>query len=196
MRNIRLYIYIAFMVVLLSCSKEPLLQDGSGDCVSFYVNDKNFADEGTKAIVEDTETLFSLGLSLRVCDLAGINSGATGNNLIKDKEVKYNQDYKLWRSDLTWNTSRSYEFYGYILSPHRQIQATCHLRIAVKSFRLDGQGSCRYIRLQHDLHIVGLRHVQIIDTATQKSDCRQDHIYVFIKHLHTQSYLGRKVPSI
>ena len=43
-----------------------------------------------------------------------------------------------------------------IPSPHRQIQATCHLRITIKSFRLDGQCGGRNIRLQNDLHIAGM----------------------------------------
>ena len=52
MRNIRLYIYIAFMAVLLSCDKESLQQEGAGDFVSFYVSDKNFADEVVAKIKE------------------------------------------------------------------------------------------------------------------------------------------------
>ena len=83
-----------------------------------------------------------------------------------------------------------------IPSPHRQIQTTCHLRITIKSFRLDGQRCGRNIRLQNDLHIAGMLYVQFTDTATQKSDYRQNHIYVFIKPLHNHSYIGRKVPSI
>lgn len=113
MRNIRIYIYIAFTVISLSCDKEPLPQDGAEDFVSFYVSDKNFADEGTKAIVEDTQKLLELQLPLRVCDLAGINSGKTD---IRDKSVNFNKEYNLWRSSFTWDSSRSYEFYGYMLS--------------------------------------------------------------------------------
>ena len=117
MRNrISIYSCLAFLAVVVSCSKLPM-QEPTDDYVSFYVSDKNFADQDTKAIVEDTEKLFELKLPLRVCDLAGINSGLTGNNLIKDKEITYNTNYKLWRSSFTWDSNRSYEFYGYMLSP-------------------------------------------------------------------------------
>ena len=114
MRNIRLYIYIAFMAVLLSCDKESLQQEGAGDFVSFYVSDKNFADEGTKAIVESTQTLLELKPVLYVCDLAGINR--QDSNPIKGLAVSFNNDYNLWRSNRTW-ANQEYEFYGYILSP-------------------------------------------------------------------------------
>lgn len=114
MRNIRLYIYIAFMAVLLSCDKESLQQEGAGDFVSFYVSDKNFADEGTKAIMEDTQTLLALKPTLNVCDLAGINR--QDQNPIKGLQVNFNDNYNLWRSNLTW-ANQEYEFYGYILSP-------------------------------------------------------------------------------
>ena len=114
MRNIRLYIYIAFMTVLLSCDKESLQQEGAGDFVSFYVSDKNFADEGTKAIMEDTQTLLALKPTLYVCDLAGINR--QDSNPIKGLAVSFNNDYNLWRSSRSW-TNQEYEFYGYILSP-------------------------------------------------------------------------------
>ena len=114
MRNIRLYIYIAFMAVLLSCDKESLQQEGAGDFVSFYVSDKNFADEGTKAIMEDTQTLLALKPTLYVCDLAGINR--QDQNPIKELEVNFNNNYNLWRSNRTW-ANQEYEFYGYILSP-------------------------------------------------------------------------------
>ena len=100
------------MAVAVSCEKMPQ-QETAGDFVSFYVSDKNFSDEGTKAIVEDTQKLFELKPTLRVCDLAGINSGKTD---IKDKPVTFNQNYNLWRSNIQWSDSRSYEFYGYILS--------------------------------------------------------------------------------
>ena len=114
MKNrIHTYIYIALAAFAVSCEKLPTQQDAGGDYISFYVSDKNFSDEGTKAIVEDTQTLFSLKPDLRVCDLAGINSGETD---IVDQTVKFNQGYNLWRSSLTWKDSRSYEFYGYILS--------------------------------------------------------------------------------
>ena len=114
MRNIRLYIYIAFMAVLLSCDKESLQQEGAGDFVSFYVSDKNFADEGTKAIMEDTQTLLALKPTLNVCDLAGINR--QDKNPIKGEQVNFNDNYNLWRSNRTW-ANQEYEFYGYILSP-------------------------------------------------------------------------------
>lgn len=114
MRNIRLYIYIAFMAVLLSCDKESLQQEGAGDFVSFYVSDKNFADEGTKAIMEDTQTLLALKPTLNVCDLAGINR--QDSNPIKGLQVNFNDNYNLWRSNRTW-ANQEYEFYGYILSP-------------------------------------------------------------------------------
>ena len=114
MGNIRLYIYIAFMAVLLSCSKESLQQDGAGDFLSFYVSDKNFADEGTKAIVEDTQTLLALKPKLYVCDLAGINR--QDKDPIKGLAVDFNTNYNLWRSSRTW-ADQEYEFYGYILSP-------------------------------------------------------------------------------
>lgn len=114
MRNIRLYIYIAFMAVLLSCDKESLQQEGAGDFVSFYVSDKNFADEGTKAIMEDTQTLLALKPTLNVCDLAGINR--QDRDPIKGLPVSFNNDYNLWRSNRTW-ANQEYEFYGYILSP-------------------------------------------------------------------------------
>ena len=114
MKNrIHTYIYIALAAFAVSCEKLPTQQDAVGDYISFYVSDKNFSDEGTKAIVEDTQTLFSLKPDLRVCDLAGINSGETD---IVDQTVKFNEGYNLWRSSLTWKDSRSYEFYGYILS--------------------------------------------------------------------------------
>ena len=114
MRNIRLYIYIAFMAVLLSCDKESLQQEGVGDFVSFYVSDKNFVDEGTKAIMEDTQTLLALKPTLNVCDLAGINR--QDKNPIKGEQVNFNDNYNLWRSNRTW-ANQEYEFYGYILSP-------------------------------------------------------------------------------
>ena len=116
--NISIYIYLVIMAVLVSCSKLTVPQDTIDDCVSFYVSDKNFADQDTKAIVENTDKLFELKLDLLVCDLVSINGAETGENLIKDKVFNYDSDYKLWRNkDVKWNTNKSYEFYGYMLSP-------------------------------------------------------------------------------
>ena len=82
--------------------------------MSFYVSDKNFADEGTKAIMEDTQTLLALKPTLYVCDLAGINR--QDKNPIKGLPVNFNDNYNLWRSSSSWE-NQEYEFYGYILSP-------------------------------------------------------------------------------
>lgn len=114
-KNSNIYIWLAIMAVFISCSKLPMQQDISDDCVSFYVSDKNFADQDTKAIVEDTEKLFELKLPLYVCDLAGINSQDYKD--IIGTQFDYNDQYKLWRnSDIKWNANRNYEFYGYMLS--------------------------------------------------------------------------------
>ena len=113
--NVTIYIYIVFMAVIVSCSKLPSPQDVSDDCVSFYVSDKNFADEGTKAIVEDTEKLFELKLPLYVSDLAAINSQDYTDPIAT--QFDYKSDYRLWRNDnIKWNTNRSYEFFAYMLS--------------------------------------------------------------------------------
>ena len=116
MRNcINIYMCLTAMAILMSCSKLPVQQDISDDCVSFYVSDKNFADQDTKAIVEDTEKLFELRLPLYVCDLAAINSQDYKD--IIGTQFDYNDQYKLWRNtNIKWNTNRSYEFYGYMLS--------------------------------------------------------------------------------
>ena len=114
-RSINIYIWFAIMAVFMSCSKLPMQQDLLDDCVSFYVSDKNFSDQDTKAIVEDTEKLFELKLPLYVCDLAGINS-QDYTDIIGTK-FDYNDQYKLWRNtSVKWNANRTYEFYGYMLS--------------------------------------------------------------------------------
>lgn len=114
-RNTNIYTWLAIMAVFMSCSKLPMQQDMLDDCVSFYVSDKNFADQDTKAIVEDTEKLFELKLPLYVCDLAAINSQDYTD--FRGTEFKYNDQYKLWRNtNSKWNTNRNYEFYGYMLS--------------------------------------------------------------------------------
>lgn len=117
---------MALAAVLSSCSKESLPQEDGSDFISFHIIDKNYGEQETKAIVEDTQKLFDLELQLRVCDLAGINSGLTGNNLISNREIQYNETYKLWRSNITW-TDRAYEFYGYMLSPGTGANASVSL---------------------------------------------------------------------
>ena len=106
--------YIVILAILVSCDKLSVQPEEAGNFVSFYVSDKNYSDNDTKAIVENTQTLLTLKPNLYVCDLAGINSS---NNDIVKKEVRYDDTYKLWRSDIQWSDNRSYEFYGYILSP-------------------------------------------------------------------------------
>ena len=139
MRNIRLYIYIAFMAVLLSCDKESLQQKGAGDFVSFYVSDKNFADEGTKAIMEDTQTLLALEPTLYVCDLAGINR--QDRDPIKGLQVNFNDNYNLWRSNRTW-ANQEYEFYGYILSPGKVGNNTNGASVSLVSSYQGNLGHC------------------------------------------------------
>lgn len=124
MRSFRIYIFMALAAVLFSCSKESLPQEDGSDFISFHIIDKNFGGQETKAIVEDTQKLFDLKLQLRVCDLAGINGGTED---IKDKAVNYNTSYNLWRSDIQWNDSRNYEFYGYMLSPGTGANASVSL---------------------------------------------------------------------
>ena len=103
------------MAFVVSCDKLSMQPETTGDQVLFYVSDKNFADEGTRAIVEDTEKLFELKLPLYMFDLAGINSQNYKD--INNTKFDYNSDYKLWRNDnIEWNTNRSYEFYGYMMS--------------------------------------------------------------------------------
>ena len=102
------------LFLLLSCEKPGGLETHSvGNNISFYVYEESFGAEDTKAIVEDTQTMKSLGLSLRVTDIAGVNRG---NNDINNLEVTYNDGTDLYRSNKTWNANYDYEFYAYAMS--------------------------------------------------------------------------------
>lgn len=103
--------FIAVCSLLLSCNKteEPL----NGENISFYIYDENFTEASTKAIVEDTQKMKDLLLTLRVTDIAGVNRG---NNDINNLEVTYNSETDLYRTSKTWNANNDYEFYAYAMS--------------------------------------------------------------------------------
>lgn len=115
MNSFRRYLgyMIAFLLVLACEKQEPTDHMMPGDNISFYVYDESFGDADTKAIVEDTQTMRGLKLSLWVTDMAGVNRG---DNNINNLEVSYNPDTDLYRTSKTWNTNYNYEFYAYAMS--------------------------------------------------------------------------------
>ena len=115
MKCIRRYIgYMIASLLFLACEKQEAFDHlMSDDNISFYVYDENFGEADTKAIVEDTQTMKGLGLSLWVTDIAGVNRG---DNNINNLEVSYNSDADLYRSNKTWNVNNNYEFYAYAMS--------------------------------------------------------------------------------
>ena len=101
-------------LLFLACEKQETTDHSMpGDNISFYVYDESFGDADTKAIVEDTQTMRGLGLSLWVTDMAGVNRG---DNNINNLEVSYNSATDLYRTSKTWNENNDYEFYAYAMS--------------------------------------------------------------------------------
>ena len=115
MNSFRRYLgyMIAFLLVLACEKQEPTDYMMPGDNISFYVYDESFGDANTKAIVEDTQTMLNLNLSLYVTDMTGVNRG---DNNINGLEVAYNSSTGLYKSNKIWNTTNNYEFYAYAMS--------------------------------------------------------------------------------
>lgn len=88
-----------------ACQKTgPVLPER--DTISFYV--KARPSEGTRAIVDDTETLTRLGLPIYVTD--GLTSPA-----FSDTKVAYTAN-GVWKSNVGWNTAKEYSLFAYIQS--------------------------------------------------------------------------------
>lgn len=76
------------------------------DTISFYV--KTRPSEGTRAIVDDTETLTLLRLPIYVTD--GLTPPA-----FTDTPIAYTAN-GVWKSNVDWNTAKEYSLFAYIQS--------------------------------------------------------------------------------
>lgn len=102
--------YIWFMsaaLLVASCSKQEVSPD-NGDKIAFYVKSQQAVTASSRALIEDTDDLLNQQPPLYVNDMTGGG--------VSDKKVDY-KDNGVWRSDITWEDGRTYQFYAYIASP-------------------------------------------------------------------------------
>lgn len=132
MKYFRQLINCFALLLLLSCEKTEAPLQQLDNNISFYVYDENYINVDTKSIVEDTQTMKTLGLALWVTDIASVNRG---DNTLTDFEVNYSTDTDLYRSTKTWNANNDYEFYAYSMSAGNGSGTSITLPTTYKGFR-------------------------------------------------------------
>ena len=109
---------IAAMILSCSCRKEiivPQDEENSRDFITFYV--KSTPTAATKALIEDTDDLIDQAPPIYVTDLSD-------NSPAFDNESVSHSGSGIWRSDKTWNESKTYSFSAYVASPSPNSTAT------------------------------------------------------------------------
>ena len=109
---------IAAMILSQSCRKEiivPQDEENARDFITFYV--KSTPTAATKALIEDTDDLIAQAPPIYVTDLSD-------NSPAFDNESVSHSGSGIWRSDKTWNESKTYSFSAYVASPSPNSTAT------------------------------------------------------------------------
>lgn len=106
--------FFALVFLSVSCQKvaDVSVEDGfDRDFIYFFMRDVQYGDPSTKAIIENTETLKTLKLPLRVVDETKVESPFDGK-----VEMAWDDDSKLWPANVAWQ-NKNYSFYSWIQSP-------------------------------------------------------------------------------
>ena len=116
----RIFAYFLALVFLsVSCQKvsDGPAEDGyDRDFIYFFMRDVQYGDPSTKAIIENTETLKTLKLPLRVVDETNVATPFNGS-----VQMAWDDASKLWPakrngSSVAWQ-NKNYSFYSWIQSP-------------------------------------------------------------------------------
>lgn len=116
----RIYTYFILSLILMtSCQKEvnkPVEGGFNRDYIHFFMRDVQYGDPSTKAIIENTETLKNLGLSMYVVDRFNITAPFNGS-----VGMEWDSSSSLWPAknnrgnSVAWE-GKEYSFYSWILS--------------------------------------------------------------------------------
>lgn len=106
MRKYVPYVIISLLMSFVSCENRLNETSGIGDEIGFYVYDENYGSVGTRAVIDDTQTLESLNLPIYVTDMIG---GTFNNTMISLNDKGF------WKSGVQWK-NQMYAFYAYIES--------------------------------------------------------------------------------
>lgn len=110
---------IAAMILSQSCRKEIIIHEDEGnarDMITFYVRNTPSVT-WTKSLIEDTDDLIAQAPPIYVTDASAVSPAFT-NTLVS------HSGSGIWRSDKTWNESKTYSFSAYVASPSPNSTAT------------------------------------------------------------------------
>lgn len=108
------YILLSLSLMTLSCRKAESPSQDIGydrDNIYFFMRDVQYCAPSSKTIIENTETLKSLQLPLRVVNQNAITSPFNG-----EATIDWNNDSKLWNPNVAWE-GKDYLFYSFLSSP-------------------------------------------------------------------------------
>lgn len=114
MNRILTYILLLLSLMTLSCRKAENPSQDIGydrDNIYFFMRDVQYCAPSSKTIIENTETLKSLQLPLRVVNQNAITSPFNG-----EATIYWNNDSKLWNPNVAWE-GKDYLFYSFLSSP-------------------------------------------------------------------------------